>query len=366
MLAGGDDEDDDGRGGRLPPPDATTYRLVMRAWANSSHPERGRRAARWLRRQWAEHERGAARRGGTAAAAAPPSVRPTVDSYNTVISAWADLGEPDKAEAALAELLRRSDGRRSGSFGGSGSGIGTGDDGGGARGKDDYDDADDDALAPNSESFALVIRGWLKAAEQRGDGDALASAARWVAAVRELEREGRERRGRRAVASQVDMYGGILSAARRCAPGHPDALALALDAFDELRRSHHQVEGAHYSRLLEVGLLSLSRPEDDRARSEFVSRLFADCCEAGHLTKPFVQALANGPVYRDGWTAEESARAVSDLVAPGRRGPPPWPLPASWTRNVRQIGLLPEPRDAVRTRFDVSRRGSDPARSSYS
>jgi hypothetical protein len=287
-----------------------------------------------------------------------------VESYNTVMRVWADLRAPSKAEAALLDLLDRSAGRRrrSGAF----------QDGGGTTGDDDVGDSTDDQdkhlLEPNSESFALVIRGWLKVAEERGDKDALSSAVRWLASVRSLEQqEGSSSSSggsgrRRSILSQVDMYGGILSAARRCASEHPDVLDLAVDAFDELRRSHHQVEGLHYSRLLQVGLLALSRPENDNVRSEFVSQLFSDCCEDGRLSKPFLQALANGPVYRDGWTAAESARIVGELLglSPQRRDRRPWPLPPSWTRNVRQGGLLPDPHDVVRTRFEVYRHGADP------
>ena len=56
-----------------PAPDAVTYRMVMRAWANSPEPHRGERVAWWLQRQWMDFE-----------FEGREALRPTVDSYNMV------------------------------------------------------------------------------------------------------------------------------------------------------------------------------------------------------------------------------------------------------------------------------------------
>jgi hypothetical protein len=246
---------------------------------------------------------------------------------------WSDLGEPRKAESALVDLLNRSK----------------------AGSAPSQDTGSDASLIPNSESFALVIRGWLKIAD-KGDKDALMAAVKWLDSVRSREQQSF---GQSAL-TQVDMYSGILASSRKCASRYPDILDVAVDVFDELRRSHHQVDCLHYSRLLQVGLLALSRPENDGVRSEFLAQIVAECAEDGLVSKQFIQALANGPVYPEGWTASESRRTVNELVMPPERGPQPWPLPSSWTRNVKQSGLHPDCRDVERSRFELSQHGVDP------
>jgi hypothetical protein len=261
---------------------------------------------------------------------------------NQVMRVWADLGEPDKAEAALIELLSRSKSYMT-----------------------EHAAAAPSSLAPNSESYALVIRGWLADAE-RGDKFALAQAVRWLDAVRDLEDRDSGRSSSSSVVTQVDMYGGILSAARHCASRHPDVFEIAVATLEKLRMSHHPVDCLHYSRLLQVGIAALSgRPgKDPRARlAEFVARIFRDCCEDGLMSKPFVRALVSGPAafsspssHQNCWTTDgEFRRMVTDLLLPfhdasnadgdGDVDHDLSPFPASWTRNVRQVGLLPTRHD---------------------
>jgi hypothetical protein len=281
-----------------------------------------------------------------------------------VMRVWADLGKPEKAEAAMMELLSRSE--------------------------QDEDAASSSKsssspLVPNSESYALVIRGWLAAAlSERGDKFALAQAVRWLDAVRDVEE--RDPSGTSSVLTQVDMYGGIIAAARTCAPRHPDVLDIAMKTFDKLRKSHHPVDCLHYSRLLQVGIAALGsrRPgmgRSDRLLADFVARIFRDCCEDGLMSKPFLRALVSGPPSssacssssHQSWTAPgEHCRIATDLLLPfcassddgvegdddddedGDNGDHS-PFPASWTRNVRQVGLLPTRHDLERALVDVRR-----------
>jgi hypothetical protein len=273
---------------------------------------------------------------------------------------WADLGKPEKAEAAMMELLSRSE--------------------------QDEDAASSSSssspLVPNSESYALVIRGWLaSAASERGDKFALAQAVRWLDAVRDVE--DRDPSGTSSVLTQVDMYGGVISAARNCAPRHPDVLDIATSTFDKLRKSHHPVDCLHYSRLLQVGMAALGsrRPGmEDESRdlqlADLVARVFRDCCEDGLMSKPFLRALAGGPPSSSAcnshpsWTAHgEHRRMVTDLLLPYHAASvcdddddvdgsgDLSPFPASWTRNVRQVGLLPTRHDLERALADARRRG---------
>jgi hypothetical protein len=388
--AGNWDSGEAGEGGGAPAvtdspvlPDATTFLLVMRSWAHSGDPARGDRVQHWLERQWLEHELDGLRE----------SVRPTVASYNMVrfrrrrafvdlakpelcvfwgravdmstaqllinlrchlrcsgdqvMRVWADLGEPGKAEAALMELQSRSNAHMT---------------------EQDAAASSSASLVPNSESYALVIRGWLAAAE-RGDKVALAQAVRWLDAVR--DREDRDSGQGSSVLTQVDMYGGILSAARSCASRHPDVLEVAVSTFEKLRRSHHPADCLHYSRLLQAGLAALGgRPgKDSRARlAEFAARIFRDCCEDGLMSKPFVLALATGPPAsstsgHQRFTDGEYRRLVEDLLLPFHDASNDddgdasdddlVPFPASWTRNVRQVGILSTRHDLEKALFVV-------------
>lgn len=231
---------------------------------------------------------------------------------------WSDLGLPLKVEEAFSDMMHRS-----------------------------QHSPAEAALLPNSETYALIIRAWLSEADE-GNRVALENSIRWLDTLREREATDG------TALTQVDMYSRILASARKCASEHPDVLDLSVETFDKLRESYHSVEGIHYSRLLQVGLLALSRREDAHVRSKFVRQLVHDCCEDGLLSKPLLSALANGPTYYDGWTIHESRRMAMELF-------PTWPsVPPSWTRNVRQSGLIPSPRDLERTQFEVFRHGIDP------
>lgn len=284
-------------------PDSYSYLMVMRAWVNSSQTIRGQRVAWWLGKQWKDFQF-----EGTA------SLQPTTASYNLVVRAWADLGEPRKAEDVLSELLRLS--------------------------------SEAPSLQPNSETFASVIRAWLAVADQ-GSRVALDTAVRWLNAL--TEREQRDEQ----VVTPVELYSGILASARKCASQCPEVLDVAVETFDKLRESHHVLDCLHYSRLLQVGLLALSRPQNNEVRTAFIQQVVHDCCEDGLISSPLIKGLANGPVFYDGWTIEESSRMVDELF-------PHWPLPTSWTRNVKQKGNLPERCDMTRRMYRTSHHGIDP------
>lgn len=285
-------------------PDTVTYLMVMRAWTNSEKSNRGQRVAWWLSKQWKDFE-----------FEGNPSLRPTTATYNQVIRTWADLGDPFKAEQTLSELIGLSSHH--------------GDD-----------------LHPNSESFSAVIRAWLSVADN-GSEQALTTAYRWLESL--MEREKSDAR----VQTPVDLYTRILGSARKCSSKCPDVLDIAVDTFDKLRNSYHQLDCIHYSRLLQTGLLALSRPENNKVRQAFIQQIVSDCIEDGLVSNLFLQALANGPIFYDGWTIEESMRMVDDLF-------PNWPLPDSWTRNVRQRENLPRRSDTFRTLYKVSQHGVDP------
>lgn len=278
--------------------DAVSYQLVMRTWLNSGKPNRGKRIRWWLKQLWKEYD----------FAGRPPELRPTTGLYNIVIRVFSDLGQPLEAEDVFEELQGFSD----------------------------------EYLVPNSESYNTLIRSWVLLAE-KGSEEALQNAVRWLRVL--IEAEKRQEMG---LSTSVDVFSSVLTACRQCAGLSPSILDLAIEVFDHLRESHHVVDSLHYSRLLQVGLLALSRSEHDETRGAFVKQLFRDCCNDGHVSRPLIQELADGRIYSDGWTADASAQMVEELF-------PDWPLPSSWTRNVRQEGLIPRRHHLRRRSYFVSR-----------
>ena len=285
-------------------PDHTSYLMVMRAWANSDKPNRGHRTTWLLSKQWSDfHFTG------------NEQLRPTVDSYNTVIRVWISLMEPLQAEKLLAELVHHSDREP------------------------------DVKLGPNSESFSLVIRAWLAVAEV-GSEAALMTAAKWIFLLDEREKT------ETGILSSVEIFSLFFSAAKRCAKSSIKILDTTMEVFDKLRASRHTLDCLHYSRLLQVGLVVLSKEESNPIRSSFIEHVVSDCKQAGLVSSPLLQALSNGPIYPSGWTAEESVRLIVELF-------PQWPLPPAWMRNVKPESMLPKESDRWRRAFVHSYHGPD-------
>jgi hypothetical protein len=286
-------------------PDATSYLMVMRTWLNSQQSIRAERISWWLSKQWKDYD-----------FEGDEGLRPNTTTYNLVMRAWAEKGEPKRTEALLAELIGHSEKDRAGN------------------------------LFPTSESYTLVIRAWLVLAN-RGDISGFETAAYWFYCLEARERD------ESGLVAPSEFYTLLLAAGRKCASQHPDILETAVKIFDLLRESHHRVDCLHYSSLLQIGLLALSRAEQNKVRQAFIDEIFRNCCEDGLVSSHFLQALANGPVYYDGWTVEESQRTLKRLI-------PCWPLPYTWTRNIRQKGFFPQRQELRRSNFVCSPHGKDP------
>lgn len=273
-------------------PDAISYMLVMRAWANSKKGIRGKRVSFWLSELWAAY--GIQKR---------PDLLPSTTVYNVAIRTWADLGQPHRAEALLLDLRKIAESSNEGS------------------------------LRPNSESYSLLVRAWLSLAEQ-GNKEALERAVYWLQVLVDGEQKDI------GLSSSVDLFSGILAAARNCAAHSPDVLDIALETFDHLKKSHHPLDPLHYSRLMQVALLALSKPENIKTRESFVAQLVSDCQEDGLVSSALIRAFANGPTFQDRWAEgqSEKERLATKYFAA-------WPLPAHWCRNVRQTGMFPRKSD---------------------
>jgi hypothetical protein len=286
-------------------PDSTSYLMVMRAWANSNRPNRGHRTTWLLSKQWSDY-----RFNGN------ENLKPTVDMYNTIIRIWIGLMEPLQAEKLLSELVIHGDQDPNGK------------------------------LKPNSESFSLVIRAWLAVAEMGSDA-ALVTAAKWIFLVEDREKE------ERGILSSGELFTLFFGAARKCAKSSVKILDVTMEVFEKLRSSRHNIDCLHYSRLLQVGLQVLSREETNQVRTSFLEHVISGCKEAGLVSSPFLYAISNGPIYNDGWTADESQRILAEFF-------PQWPLPSAWTRNVKPENMLPKESDRWRRDFTLGFHGPDP------
>jgi hypothetical protein len=283
-------------------PDNISYLMVMRAWANSNRPNRGHRATWLLSKQWSDY-----RFNGN------ENLKPTVESYNTIIRVWIGLMEPLQAEKLLSELVLHGDEDKTGK------------------------------LRPNSESFSLVIRAWLAVAELGSDA-ALITAAKWIFLVEEREK------AESGILSSSELFTLFFGAARKCAKSSVKILDTTMEVFNKLKNSRHTIDCLHYSRLLQVGLQVLSKQDSSALRNSFIEHVLSDCKQAGLVSSPLLYAISNGPIYPNGWTVDESQRVLAENF-------PQWPLPAAWTRNVKPDNMLPKESDRWRRDFTIGHHG---------
>ena len=203
---------------------------------------------------------------------------------------------------------------------------------------DKYKEDHSPDLCPNSESFAMVIRAWLrKANEESNVNESISSlkrAVEWLSSLQEMENENN-------LSTSPELFLGVLRVARECALKRPDILQLATQTFNDYKESRYQIDHVTYSLMLQIGLEALSGPGDYDDRNSFVKEIFRDCCEDGFISNLFVQAISNSPVYDEGWTEEERQTLSKELFHS-------WPLPPSWARNLPNEKSKAKPEDMWR------------------
>jgi hypothetical protein len=278
-------------------PDSISYEKVMLAWANSGHLNAGKRATWWLKKLWNDAE-----------LESDTNLLPTTRTHNIVMKALAVTEDVLGAENLLLDL------------------------------GDKFREEQAPERRPNSESFSVVIRAWLQQAEHHPHIDertkSLDRAVEWLSSLREVENE-------KDLSTAPELFSGVLRAARKSARMRVDVLDLARRTFDDLRESRHGVSSVSFSALLEVGLAALAGPDHDEARNIFIQEVFEDCRDEGLISNTFLRAFRDSQTYADGWTAEERERMTNEFFSE-------WPLPASWTRNLRSRRFFPKPDDAER------------------
>ncbi len=280
-------------------PDVISYERVILAWANSGHPNAGKRALWWLKQLWRDYD---LHRESTTNTSHESSLQPTVNTYNVVMKALSCTDGALAAENVLLDL-----------------------------GEKYRDSINYPELCPNSESFAIVIRAWLESAkEARNVDDRISSIRRayeWLSSLRGIENENN-------LSTAPQLFTGLLSVSKTCAKQRPHVLELAEKIFDDFRKSRHRLDCISYATLLQVGLRAHSGRDSGEAREQFVEKLFEDCCDDGLISNVFVRTLV------DDHSVE--CKSIVD------RALTEWPLPSSWSRNLKNNNNRCVPSDLKR------------------
>lgn len=188
-------------------------------------------------------------------------------------------------------------------------------------------DASNSPVRPNSESFSKVIRAWLQDELQSPyglPGTSCENAWRWL---KELAR--REKEDNSDLGTALDLFSNVLKTAAMTSARGDNVLSVGLQTFWAWRESRFGINSFAYAWLLEIGLKVLSSPKDNKKREDFIKNLTKHCCKDGLMSRKFVRELADGVVYDEGWTAEESKRMCDEVL-----GEPPFPF--QWSRNLPQ------------------------------
>ena len=85
-------------------PDVLSYEKVMLAWANSGHPQSGKRATWWLKQLWKDYD---LYPESASTSSHKSSLLPTVSTYNIVMKALAGTDGALAAENVLLDLGER-------------------------------------------------------------------------------------------------------------------------------------------------------------------------------------------------------------------------------------------------------------------
>lgn len=260
-------------------PDHRSYEHVIMAWGNTKRSTSGKRAQFFLKKLWEAY-----------GATNDESLRPQTSTYNAVLKAFNE--DSEEMEHVLIEMLAN-------------------------------EEKNEDFPRANSESFSTVIHALLSSerAQKCPPGEGVKRAMVWLDEVITRENQGT------GIVSAPDLFHGILKAVASCP--RPDVLNIGLDVLQKYKATRHRFDPLAYAFLLKAGLKTLHRPENDDERTGFIYHMIEDCTEDGMLSRSFVRELVNGPIYTMGWTGEESVRIVQEIFHE-------FPLPVSWTRNVKE------------------------------
>ena len=262
-------------------PDERSYLHVIQAWSKAKRLKSGDRAEFWLRRMYEsntdEEDVDEATR-----------IKPSVVTYNAVIQAYCSIGEARKAEDILKELL---------------------------------DQEDITGIRPNSESFSLGIRAWLKHInmyKKTSDPvDGCRKALKWLSILLEREQDGIGR-----CSSSPELFSSIIKTIHDIEFSDIHLLEIALKTFSRLKKSRHHMDQYTYQWILKIGMATIAPSVNERGRSAFLNDIIKSCCDDGLISGIFISALTSSSSCNDDVKIAESYFSE-------------WPMPNSWTRNVK-------------------------------
>jgi hypothetical protein len=274
-------------------PDTRSYNALIRCWANAKQRNSGVRAEWWLRRMQDNCE--------------VDNTTPDINTYNSVILAFQNVCQPAEAENLLEELIQMKD---------------------------------ESELKPNSETFSLVIRTWLKYAKDGAENDAVHGCRRafkWLSILLEKEDEGQD------ITSSPELFSQIISTVEistRRTRKEKSFLNIALQTFSKLQSSRHHIDVTAYKCLLQTGIRTLSGNSNRKGREKFVRTVISSCCDDGLISRDVIYVLS------DKFHLSQSEQNEIKTISKEFFGD--WPLPINWSRNVKQQHLKPSKRDCAR------------------
>lgn len=264
-------------------PDTRSYNGVIRCWANSKQNNSGARAEWWLRRMWDNYEE--------------DNTMPDVNTYNSVILAFHNIGQASQSEKLLEELLEMEE-----------------------RNK----------LKPNSETFSLVIRSWLQYVQSHQDSDVVHGCLRaynWLSVLLKKEELGQD------ISSSPELFSHLIKTIKIVSKTTQDKslLNLALKTFTKLKNSRHQLDVNSYQSLLQIGLYTLTGQSNIEGQKKFINTIILSCADDGFISKKFISILSE--------ISKKENKEGIQIKPICENYFSNWPLPNYWYRNVPQHSI---------------------------
>ncbi len=264
-------------------PNTQSYNGVIKCWANSKQSNAGARSEWWLRRMWGDEDM--------------HDAKPDVNTYNSVILAFLNIGQASQAESLLEELIAMEE-----------------------SGKQ---------IMPNSETFSLVIRSWLRYANDP-ENDIVHGchrAYKWLSALLKKEESGED------VTSSPELFSQIIKTIQAVEIQDKALLNIALKTFSKLKSSRHHVDIIAYNCLLQIGLQTLSDPSMSTFRKKFVDTIISNCCDDGLINRKFILTLS------EKCSSSRSSNQERQEIMVICRHFFSDPIPLSWFRNVQDQSI---------------------------
>ena len=267
-------------------PDERSYLHVIQAWARAKRLKSGDRAEFWLRQM---HKTNSEEDDDGDDDDHRSRIKPSVATYNAVMQAYCNIGEARKAEKLLKELL---------------------------------DQEHDTGIMPNSESFSLGIRAWLKHINMHtklsDPVDGCRRALKWLSILLQREQDGIGR-----CSSSHELFSSIIKTIHDIDVQDSRLLEIALKTFSRLKKSRHNMDQYTYQWILKIGMTIIPNSMNEKGRSAFLNDVIKSCCDDGLVSGTFLSVMKNES------TCIEDVKIAESYFSE-------WPIPNGWSRNVKK------------------------------